>query len=100
LRYNFAMPRTAQQILDDALQLSPAERHWMAEQLLIELNEEAFSVLEAEYGKPEPGYDEWFRSHIEEALADTSPGVPHEQVMTEVDRMIRRAKERKLKETA
>lgn len=94
------MPRTAQQILDDARQLPSDERHWMAEQLLSQLNDEAFSALEAEYGKPEPGYDEWFRAHIEEALADTSPGVPHEQVMREMEEMIRRAKEKKLKETA
>ena len=94
------MPRTAQQIFDDARQLPPDERHWVAEQLLAQLNEEAFSALEAEYGKPEPGYEEWFRSHIEEALADKSPGIRHEQVMREMDQLIRRAKERKLKETA
>ena len=94
------MPRTAQQILDEARQLLPDEREWLAEQLLIQANEEAFSALEKECGKPEPGYEEWFRAHIEEALADTSPGIPHEQVMREMDQLIRRAKEKKLKETA
>ena len=82
-------PRTAQQILDDARQLPPDERNWLAEQLLIGANEEAFSALEKEYGKPEPGYDEWFRAGVEEALADTSPGIPHEKVARELKSILR-----------
>ena len=34
--------------------------------------------------KPEPGYDEWFRQQVQEALDDDSPGIPHEQVMREM----------------
>ena len=94
------MSSDAQRILDEARQLPRGERDWLAEQLLSELNEEAFSALAAEYGKPEPGYDEWFRAHIEEALADTSPGIPHEQVMREMEQMICHAREKRLKETA
>jgi hypothetical protein len=28
-------------------------------------------------------YDVWFRAKVEAALADNSPGIPHEQVMAE-----------------
>lgn len=94
------MSPDAQKILDEARQLPPEERQWIAECLLIQSNEEAFAALEKEYGGAESGYDEWARAHIEEALADTSPGIPHEQVMKEIDGMIRAAKEKKLKETA
>lgn len=99
-RYNLPMNRTAAEILEEARQLSPDEQDWVAEQLLIQLNDEAFSALEAEYGKPEPGYEDWFRSHIEEALEDTSPGIPPDQVMREMEDKIRAAKEKMLKETA
>ena len=26
-------------------------------------------------------YDKWFRAQVEEALAETGPGIPHEDVM-------------------
>ncbi len=94
------MSPDVQKILDEARQLPPEERDWLAEQLLIQQNEEAFTAQATEYGEPEPGYDEWARAHIEEALADDSPGVPHEQVMREMDQMIQRAKRERLKETA
>lgn len=94
------MSPDAQNILDQARQLSVDDREWLTEQLLSQANEEAFAALEEECGEPEAGYEEWARTHIEEALADDSPGVPHEQVMREVDQMIRRAKEDNLKETA
>lgn len=94
------MSPDAQKILDEARQLPRDQRDWLAEQLFISLNEEEFAALGKELGEPEPGYDEWSRAHIEEALADDSPGVPHEQVMREIDQMIQRAKEKSLKETA
>ncbi len=37
-----------------------------------------------------PGYDDWFRAKVREALADTQPGVPHRQVMDEVQALIDR----------
>jgi len=97
------MPRTAAEILEDALKLPVQERHWIAETLLAELDamsDEEFAAWRKGVGEPEPGYDEWARAHIEKALADDSPGVPHEQVMREMDQMIQRAKREKLKETA
>ncbi len=39
-------------------------------------------------------YDTWFRAKVHEALADTRPAVPHEQVMDEVQALIDR-KQRK-----
>jgi hypothetical protein len=84
------MARIAQQILDDALQLVPDERDWLAEQLLIGVNEEAFSALKKEYGEPEPGYEEWFRTGVEEALADNSEGIPYEEAVERLDRLIGR----------
>ncbi len=100
-RYNLAMSPDAQKILEQARQLPPDERDWLAEQLLIGANEEAFSALEKEYGKPEPGYEEWFRAGVEEALADDSPGTPHEEVMRDIAEILRSAREaQKLKESA
>ncbi|HEY2860194.1 MAG TPA: hypothetical protein VGJ21_17375 [Terracidiphilus sp.] len=95
------MPRTAQHILDDARKLPADERDWLAEQLLISANEEAFATLEKEYGAPEPGYDEWFHAGVEEALADKSPGIPHEKVMQEVAEILSSIRDKKrLKESA
>jgi len=95
------MSPDAQRILDEARQLLPEEREWLAEQLLIRANEEAFSELEERYGQPEPGYDEWFRAGVEEALADKSPGIPHEQVMQEIAEILTSArKKQRLKESA
>jgi hypothetical protein len=95
------MPRTAQEILEDARQLSPEEREWLLESLLTKSNEEAFANLEKEYGAPEPGYEEWFRAGVEEALADESGDIPHEQVMEEIGEILRSAREKqRLKESA
>jgi len=100
-RQNLRMSPDAQRILDEARQLPPEQREWLAEQLLIEANEEAFSALKNEYGKPEPGYDEWFRAGVEEALSDKSPGIPHEQVMHEIAEILSSArKKQRLKESA
>jgi DNA-damage-inducible protein J len=35
-------------------------------------------------------YDAWFRAKVQEALADSRPTVPHEQVMDEVQALIDR----------
>jgi hypothetical protein len=95
------MSPNAERLLDEARQLPPEEREWLAEQLLVRANEEAFAALEEQYGKPEPGYDEWFRAGVEEALADKSPGIPHDQVMQEIAEILTSAREKKrLKESA
>jgi hypothetical protein len=95
------MARTAAQLLEDARQLPAAERGWLIENLLDEngaMSDEAFAAWQKEAGEPEAGYDEWFRSGVEEELADTSGDIPHEQAMKEFHDAILRA--RKLKATA
>jgi hypothetical protein len=47
------------------------------------------------------GYEEWFRAGVEEALAETSPGIPHEVVVEEIANLLRSAREtQKLKASA
>ena len=103
-RYNLAMPHTAAELLEQARKLPLAERHWLIDTLMSENDqaaEEAFAAWQKEVGEPEPGYEEWFRAGVEEALADDSPGTPHEEVMQEVGNILRAAREaKKLKESA
>ena len=33
-------------------------------------------------------YDKWFREQVKAGLADTGPGIPHEQVMAEMQAII------------
>jgi hypothetical protein len=95
------MSRTAAEILEDARQLPPGELDWLVQNLLPEgesMTEEEFAAWQKEVGEPEPGYEEWFRAGVEEALADTSGDVSHEEVVKEFHAMILRA--RKSKATA
>ncbi|MGB6742527.1 MAG: hypothetical protein WBE38_02635 [Terracidiphilus sp.] len=96
------MNRTAAELLDEARQLPPGERDWLIENLLGEegaMSDEAFAAWQKEVGEPEPGYEEWFRAGVEEALAeDPSGDVPHEVAMRELHEAILKA--RKLKNTA
>ena len=84
------MPMTAAEILEAARQLAPEEPQW----LVSTLQEDEFAAWQKEAGEPEPGYEEWFRASVEEALTDTSPGIPHEEVMKEMAEIIRAARER------
>jgi hypothetical protein len=98
------MSPNAQRLLDEARKLPSAERDWLIDNLIGEqdaMPDEAFAAWQKEAGEPEPGYEEWFRKGVEEALTDTSPGVPHEQVEREIGSILRRAREAKrLKESA
>jgi hypothetical protein len=98
------MPRTAAELLEEARKLPAAEREWLVDTLLSETDgaaEEAFAAWQKDVGEPEPGYEEWFRASVEEALADDSPGTPHEEVMRDVTKILRAAREaKKLKESA
>ncbi|UJW87524.1 type II toxin-antitoxin system RelB family antitoxin [Devosia sp. SL43] len=40
-------------------------------------------------------YDRWFRAKVEKSLADPRPGIPHDQVMAELDAIIAAAEARK-----
>jgi hypothetical protein len=96
------MSRTAAEILADARQLPPGDLDWLLENLLNEeseaAKEERFAAWQKEVGEPEPGYDEWFRAGVEEALADTSGDISHEEAMKHFHSAILRA--RKMKATA
>ena len=45
-------------------------------------------VSEFESDEDEAAYDAWFRAQVEAALAETGPGIPHEQVMSEMRAII------------
>ncbi len=45
-------------------------------------------VSEFETEEQAASYDAWFRRKVEASLADTRPGVPHDQVMAEVRAII------------
>lgn len=96
------MSPNAQRLLDEARQLSPNERDWLIENLIGEegaMSDEAVASWQKEVGEPEPGYEEWFRAGVEEALADDdSEDIPHEEAMRQFHDAILRA--RKLKRTA
>jgi hypothetical protein len=91
------MSRTAAEVLEDARQLPPGDLDWLVQSLMREedeaLKEEEFAAWQKEAGEPEPGYDEWFRAGVEEALADTSGDVPHEVVVKEIAALLCTARE-------
>jgi hypothetical protein len=93
------MSRTAVEILEDARQLPPGELDWLVANLVNEgpgeMSEEEFAAWQKEVGEPEPGYEEWFRAGVEEALAETSPGIPHEEAMKHFHEAILRARKMK-----
>ncbi|HTW81940.1 MAG TPA: hypothetical protein VME23_20505 [Terracidiphilus sp.] len=103
-RYNLPMPRRAAQLLEEARQLPTAEQVWLIDSLMGEqgaMSDEAFAAWQKEVGESEPGYDEWFRRGIEEALADDSPGTPHEEVMQDIARILRSSRTvQRLKQSA
>ncbi len=45
-------------------------------------------VSEFETDEKAARYDRWFRKQVQASLDDTSPGIPHDQVMAEMDAII------------
>jgi len=45
-------------------------------------------VSEFDTDEDAAAYDAWFRQQVETALAETGPGIPHEQVMAEMRAII------------
>lgn len=89
------MNRTLEEVRRLALKLPPEQRLALA----LELSEEV--QPHPGLGKPEPGYQEWFRSGVEAALADTSRGTAHKQVVADIANVLRAArKAQKLKASA
>ena len=52
-------------------------------------------VSEFETQEQADSYDRWFRERVEKSLADQRPGIPHDQVMAELDAIIAAAEMRK-----
>jgi hypothetical protein len=52
---------------------------------------------DSDFASPEEAeaYDRWFRARIEASLADPRPGIPHDQVMAEMDAIIAEAEQRR-----
>ncbi len=45
-------------------------------------------ISEFESDEAAEAYDVWFRAQVQAALAETGPGIPHEQVMAEIREML------------
>jgi hypothetical protein len=45
-------------------------------------------VSEFETQEQADSYDRWFRERVEASLADHRPGIPHDEVMAEMDTLI------------
>jgi hypothetical protein len=50
-------------------------------------------VSEFETEEQAAAYDRWFRARVEASLADSRPGVPHDEVMAEMRRIIEARKQ-------
>ena len=52
--------------------------------------------IESEFATSEnaAAHDVWFRAKVERAMASKEPGIPHDQVMAEMQAIIDRAKRR------
>lgn len=91
------MKRTVADIFKEARQLPPSDLEWLIQSLLAEEEaepeEEAYATWCKQFGEPDPGYEERFRAGVEEALADTSPGIPHEEVVKELAALLRSKRE-------
>ncbi|MFA4894223.1 hypothetical protein [Brevundimonas sp.] len=50
----------------------------------------ALSPIESEFASTEEAeaHDAWFRAKVREALDDPRPGIPHDQVMAEMQAII------------
>ncbi|BDB17874.1 hypothetical protein cym2001_12390 [Pseudomonas sp. CYM-20-01] len=46
------------------------------------------SGTQADTEEQADSYDRWFRAKIQAALEDTSPGIPHDEVMAEMQALI------------
>jgi hypothetical protein len=45
-------------------------------------------ISEFETEEQAASYDDWFRAKVQEAINDKRPGIPHDQVMAEMDTLI------------
>lgn len=56
----------------------------------------------SDFATPEEAdaYDRWFRVKVEKSLADPRPGIPHDQVVAEMDAIIAEAIQRRVRANA
>ncbi|WP_411381049.1 antitoxin [Pseudomonas sp. MPB26] len=47
-----------------------------------------FSGIQADIDEQADSYDRWFRARVQAALDDTSPRIPHDEVMAEMQALI------------
>lgn len=80
------MPRAARSRV--ATPQNPAKPHPMTK----------LTPIESEFPTTEDAtaHDAWFRAKVERAMASTEPGIPHDQVMAEMQAIIARARNRDL----
>jgi len=101
-RYNLPMAHSYEEVRQIAHELPEDQRILLANSLWdsVETTEDE-AAWRKDVGEPEPGYEEWFRAGVEEALADTSGDVPHEVVVKDIANLLRDAREaRRLKASA
>jgi len=101
-RYNLPMAHSYEEVRQIAHELPEDQRILLANSLWdsVETAEDE-AAWRKDVGEPEPGYEEWFRAGVEEALADTSGDVPHEVVVKDIANLLRDAREaRRLKASA
>jgi hypothetical protein len=80
-RYNRSMNRSAQEILEDALQLPPGEVSWLIENLLEEGDRGPETESEAEI---EAAWDSEIKRRLDEIDSGTVELIPGEQVRAEM----------------
>jgi hypothetical protein len=88
------MRRRFDEVRQLAMQLPESQR------LALALDLSADVTVHPGLGEPEPGYEEWFRAGVEEALLDTSEGIPHNEVVSDIANVLRSAREARLKASA
>ena len=67
----------------------PEESDAELDRLIADIAERQYVKLGIPYDPAE--YDRWFRAKVQAALDDTRPGIPHEEAMKKMDRVIERA---------
>jgi len=51
-------------------------------------------ISEFETQEQADSYDRWFRERVQRSLDDPRPGIPHDEVMAEMDAIIAKAEQR------
>jgi hypothetical protein len=87
-RYNSAMSPNAQKILDEARQLPPEEREWVAELLLID--DERISAAEVK-----AAWDEEIKRRLNEIDSGAVKMIPGDEVLARMDARLKARKKQR-----